>query len=646
MAIWNALRALEWDTDITPEEITPAKISELKLEIEACTPDQSSECIAILEAAIGRAQWDAATGLQGLRDNIEVQSATEYSIDGLIEHVSDDQKAKAFLELYKSVIVNDLATIYGEKYNLLSDTAKNTIQLVFWNVIQSQLGFKGAMNAWQGMLGSLTEGFTGLLWETEQEATGSILTESLRAKWDFFWKLEETPWIPAWFSDDVSGVIDIVESLIWKEADNLNDLLEATATMSVPDKERIFENPLIVQAVMKDGKYTDHNFNIDITTSPINIVLGDTQNREEIQSTFLTEMKEDTSKLGGRIDRLRNLKEKADDFLWKFGMEGWLDGLFESLYKIPVLGVFFKMIFGDFFDKFDSLQSVESVTRVIEALENRETRASLAALQDTFLPKFSENYSDKNETALGKLFAKNPPLSDNFYSSLSDDNKFFSILEEAKISFGNSDFWDQVFMGKWTTPQTSIIHNKLLSLRILENGEVTEQQIITALNSLSVEELIIAESTDGNTAGNEWDTEAIIPDGTIPPVSATEVIPTTTSLSDQITALNSFPATLTLESGDKIEVSAFDATNSSITLNEKTFTLSLTGAGMPITIKDLTISTWIWKLTYINPVDQSETDVEITSEDIEKMLVNLLETWNFSQSWNTEQGIPFTLDIK
>jgi hypothetical protein len=41
-----------------------------------------------------------------------VQSVTSYSIDGLIEHVSEDEKAKAFLELYQSVIANDLSKIY------------------------------------------------------------------------------------------------------------------------------------------------------------------------------------------------------------------------------------------------------------------------------------------------------------------------------------------------------------------------------------------------------------------------------------------------------------------------------------------------------------------------------------------------------
>jgi hypothetical protein len=45
-----------------------------------------------------------------------------------------------------------------------------------------------------------------------------------------------------------------------------------------------------------------------------------------------------------------------------------MDELMESLYKIPILGLFFKMIFGNFFDGFDSIQDIADIDGILDAL--------------------------------------------------------------------------------------------------------------------------------------------------------------------------------------------------------------------------------------------------------------------------------------
>jgi hypothetical protein len=133
----------------------------------------------------------------------------------------------------------------------------------------------------------------------------------------------------------------------------------------------------------------------------------------------------------------------------------------------------------------------------------------------------------------------------------------------------------------------------------------------------------------------------IVEDGiTIPEVG------TTVSLSDQIMTLTWLPTTLTLASGSDVVISAFDTTNSSINIDGTTYTLSLNAGAIPINIKNLDIDTWIWKLTYIHPLTLAEATVDIKSEDLEKMLTDVLGTWSFSQDWTTEDWTAFVLEVK
>jgi hypothetical protein len=102
------------------------------------------------------------------------------------------------------------------------------------------------------------------------EATGSILTVAFTEREEALGKIgsidDET-------TEKVSGIIDIVESLIGKQANNLDTLLKATSSMTQAEKAKVFDNPQIVEAVMNTGKYNENGFDIDITEDPAKVSL-------------------------------------------------------------------------------------------------------------------------------------------------------------------------------------------------------------------------------------------------------------------------------------------------------------------------------------------------------------------------------------
>lgn len=712
--MWETLNNLLAQNEILQAQLTPEVLRTLLQDLQTLTPTQQE---SKLQELLAKAQADADNAINALKDelnllntwavspsldeDIEVQSDISYSIDGLIEHVSEDEKAKAFLELYKSVIANDLSTIYWEDYDTLNPSSKNTIELVFWNIIQSQLGARWAMNIGQWMLGSLTEWFTGLMWEPDESGTGSVLTRAFEGRQEMIEQIEGVPGVTDTLKEDISGMVDIVESLIWKQANNLETLLNVTSDN--PQRTQIFDNPLIVEAVLNTGKYSENGFKIDITTSPAEINIWNNEDIATIQAQYMNSLKEDTSNLWGRLDRIKGLKDRADDFLEKVWLSGWMDELMETLYKIPVLGIFFQMIFGDFFEWFDTVQDLEAIDRILNGLGEIEAGISLKILNDSFIPEFATNYPNQQATALWKLIAANGRFSAEFYSGLTWQWNFFSIMEEAGITTTAPNFWDRVFMNKAQTGSPeALIHSKLAAIGLLWNGSITESAIQAALNWLDTQELKqivtpntpvpfdtspssntdevaptdgetdhdteidpdfigpMPQSTTTNAPVTEVSTEEaptsdeVVPtddtdvDAVIPPV---EVTPTVVPLIDQISAISSLPTTLHIEWRWGLIISAFNNLNSTIELNGRAYTISLTGGTiiawietpqLPVTIQWFNIENGIWLLR----VDGQGEAVEIESSNLVTMLEELMSEWNFVKEWVSDDGNPFTLSIR
>jgi Mg2+/Co2+ transporter CorC len=88
----------------------------------------------------------------------------------------------------------------------------------------------------------------------------------------------------------------------------------------------------------------------------------------------------------------------------------------KTLYKIPILGMFFEMIFGDFFDQFDALENLDAIDDILSAIRNPKATASLKTLRDTFIPDFIKNYEGKKDTAIGKLIIQDKAFSPEFYN--------------------------------------------------------------------------------------------------------------------------------------------------------------------------------------------------------------------------------------
>ena len=149
--------------------------------------------------------------------------------------------------------------------------------------------------------------------------------------------------------------------------------------------------------------------------------------------------------------------------------------------------MFFKMVFGDFFDQFDKIENFEAVTNVIDQLQGTQKNAA-EQLRD-FFGEYANNTESENEGLV--IFARN--TTPDFFQRLASST-FFQTLEEKEIDSTRSGFWEEIFTGENTNEDTATIHAALQS--VLDESNISESAVITALSSLSVEDFPVSEATE------------------------------------------------------------------------------------------------------------------------------------------------------
>lgn len=465
-------------------KLTPKVRAEIDTAIEwGITDEERLRLKSLLEAIdpkeLEKLEADIRVQLDGIIRELESKETlweVEYSLENL-EIQIDDPRSKEFLKLYKMVIASDLEWLYGDSFTQLSPTWQETVKLVFWNIIQSQIWIQGWVNIMKGKATSFLSWFTEIFGEQWSWETWTILTEHLRSKWDTFSSLKPE------LKQDIESTIELVESLIGTQAHNLGKLLEMT---SPEQKEHIFQNPEIVQTLMETGKYSENGYDIDLNTGTI--VLWTDELVEDIQSRYINTLVQETNGIGGNMKKIQEMAEKMDSQLKKLGLDG-LDGIKETLFNIPLIGIFFQMIFGNFFNKFDNIERLASVERLLKWMENEDHRTLLTNLEKDFIPKFLED-EDNKETPLWKVFAS---LSPEFYGKISP---FLEKLDTKNIDYTNEDFWENILLGKWENEKQKEMYTQLSST--LWSESLDEEKLISALNNVSVEE--IPESTEESEA--------------------------------------------------------------------------------------------------------------------------------------------------
>jgi hypothetical protein len=90
----------------------------------------------------------------------------------------------------------------------------------------------------------------------------------------------------------------------------------------------------------------------------------------------MQDLVDDTQSIGDNVASLKGKADKIDKTLKKLGLGG-LDDIKQELFNIPIIGIFFKMILGDFFEKFDSADRLASIERVTKALNNPQQAKTL-----------------------------------------------------------------------------------------------------------------------------------------------------------------------------------------------------------------------------------------------------------------------------
>lgn len=479
MALWEKLTALQWDAEITSEELTEVKLSELRQEIQDCSPEGTAECVQVIENAIPRAIGEAKTKLTSLRDSVKENSSSEYSLNAFIEKI-EDEKAKKMIELYQMAIGRDLEKLYGAPFTALTPEAKETAKLVFWDILQSQIGIKGVMSIGKWKMEGIWDMFGSLFGSNEEgdpETKESVLTRHLRSEEGGIAILKST--VDSAFKEDIEQSIDIVESLIGDEANNMELLLEATNTLSESEKKQIYENPLLMREVLQNGRYTANGFDIDLKSKKATV--GTEQDLKAVQSEFITKLSADSQWLGKTMDRMKSMADKTEKLMKDFDIGGF-DEIKETLFNIPIIGIFFKMMFGDFFKQFDVLQNKDALERVINGLWDPEQRISLKSLEADFIPDFIKD-EDSKDTPLGKLL-REKSLSSDFYRSV---DPFFATLKTKGVRYGEKDFWKKILTGKSAEGNEKTIYESLKST--LGKDDLSEESLIEALNGISAESL-------------------------------------------------------------------------------------------------------------------------------------------------------------
>ena len=629
------------------------------------TPDEESKVRTVLKnldsAELDKLDQVVRDWLRHIIAELHPESAEAlwpipYSLSWIKERVKD-KDTKMFLEMFEKQIAGDLWELYPN-FESLDTGWKETIKLVFWKIIQDQIGFAWAVNIGTSQFTDFTSWFTEIFWEAEEseDSEWSIITRSMREKFSGEHKKAVVGEIWAKLFEDVEKTIVIIESIIWKEATNLETLFRLTDSMG-DEKNAIFENPVVLESIMKTGTYKQQGFDINLEEGKV--VIWEVADLPEVQQKYIKELEQQTQWFGKTIEKMKKWANKFDNLLAKLGMEWWLDEVKKMLFWIPIIWIFFKMLFGGFLDKFWDANHLASVERALALMSNKNAWNSIQTLRK-YIPTYVEKHED---SALTKIVSTFP--SPDFITGTTD---FFTLMDNEGVKTTDPNFWKQVLTGEWADGKVELIHEQVKW--VLGKTTITEKDIITVLGGITAESLIVEKTTPTDTALIDVSAAAgagatagtiakgIAPKDDAPKDDAPEILQMSyPSYEFQLSRVSWLPAKIIDEkTWRSIDVWSFHAQDSSIDIDGKKYYIGLkveiTGPDLVIILTNLNLNNNEASMSYIDP-DWEEGDkiegkiqtLPVSIETITEMLRWVINTWEFIGKWQTKDKYWYNLSV-
>ena len=271
--------------------------------------------------------------LLGLANNVEIIK-WDFNMETLAEHSNSKffniiLKREKFwkkvgLEWYRFIIWEIFSeTLWENKQLLLANN--DTLNLIYWKKITDEIWIKSAV--WMGT-DKITWFFWGLVWKVSKiwkdnesgemdiskmwDVIKSIskLTgwdEELDSKWakKLYWALIELKWYINYMTKDYTA--------------NLNTLIELWKDEDKVWLQKLLDNPVALDEVLKTWKYNKDWYNIDLENKKVSFNAN--PNLEKSKTDFMKIAVDATNWNWGKLDAIKN---KVKEFAWAL-KNFWLD---------------------------------------------------------------------------------------------------------------------------------------------------------------------------------------------------------------------------------------------------------------------------------------------------------------------------------
>lgn len=467
---------------ITQAQLTPAVIEKIKVGLQSQTETEQETTLRNL---LQKAWADAQDEINALKTSIETPEVAGYSLSHLAETI-ESKNAQTLVKVFDTVIVSDLETLLWEQIKDINPVWQETIKIVLWSQVQSKMTLSGIISSSVWGITDIAWSLWSVFWESNEQTSSSQLDSLIQAKVDV---LKQTPGITETQVQDIEKSIKIISGILWKEVQVLARIFEVTSELKPEEKNMIFEDPLVLQALMKDGKYSEQWFGINLETWEVKI--WTLENTPANQAAFMQEVAKSSSGLWNKVEKLKKI---GDSF-------PFLKDFFMQFSDTPVIGIFIKAIFGGMFDSMNGMIDVVDFQGKLQNITDRAQRLSLEKLT-----WFFNSYAHDEtiwDSPLKKLASQG--LSSNFIEQTSP---FFDTLKTQDIDPTGKDFWKNILTGtveKWSYEEQ--IFNKLKGT--VESSSLDEAWFIEQLNSVTITALTATAPAIAPTKDSATDSEIL-----------------------------------------------------------------------------------------------------------------------------------------
>ena len=281
---------------------------------------------------------DAKNDLLSLVNNVEIWKKW-FSMETLAEHSNSKffniiLKKPVYREYYSSVIIWSIIMKNIEFF----PNGHDSLDIVYWKKITDEIWVK---SAWWMLKDKVAWFFTWIVWKVS-EAWTDIDWENidLAKMWDIVTKLskiwDKEPKKTWLLIDKLKWYLDYMTKDYTK---NLNLLIELWKNQDKAWLQKLLDNPVALDEVLKIGKYNKYWYNIDLENKKVSF--NSNPDLVKSKTDFMKIAVDATNWNWGKLDAMKN---KVKEFAWtlkKFGLDSsTLRDFRDWLKDIPLIGEF------------------------------------------------------------------------------------------------------------------------------------------------------------------------------------------------------------------------------------------------------------------------------------------------------------------